>query len=227
MGQPIAFVIADTLNNAKDAAELISLEIEEYDVIVDPRDAMAGDSPSIHPSLNDNIALDWEYGDESEVDDLIEKAKYKTSIELRNSRLIISAMEPRACMASFDSETNSYDLHSPSQGLFGFTNILAKIFNVDRDQMHCHTPSVGGSFGMKSSPYPEYIASLVAAKKTGKTIKWKDTRTDSFLSDTHGRDSWIEATIAFDDNKKMVAAKIQVVANSGAFMGLMLSLIHI
>ena len=130
-------------------------------------------------------------------------------------------MEPRACMASFDSETNSYDLHSPSQGLFGFTNILAKIFNVDRDQMHCHTPSVGGSFGMKSSPYPEYIASLVAAKKTGKTIKWKDTRTDSFLSDTHGRDSWIDATIAFDDNKKMVAAKIQVVANSGAFMGLM------
>ena len=88
MGQPIAFVIADTLNNAKDAAELISLEIEEYDVIVDPRDAMASDSPSIHPTLNDNIALDWEYGDESEVDDLIEKAKYKTSIELRNSRLI-------------------------------------------------------------------------------------------------------------------------------------------
>ena len=221
VGQPIAFVIADTLNNAKDAAELISLEIEEHDVIVDPRDAMAGGSPSIHPTLNDNIALDWEYGDESEVDDLIEKAKYKTSIELRNSRLIISAMEPRACMASFDSKTNSYDLHSPSQGLFGFTNILAKIFNVDRDQMHCHTPSVGGSFGMKSSPYPEYIASLVAAKKTGKTIKWKDTRTDSFLSDTHGRDSWIDATIAFDDNKKMVAAKIQVVANSGAFMGLM------
>ena len=87
--------------------------------------------------------------------------------------------------------------------------------------MHCHTPSVGGSFGMKSSPYPEYIAALVAAKKTGKTIKWKDTRTDSFLSDTHGRDSWINATIAFDENKKMLGAKIDVVANSGAFMGLM------
>ena len=149
---------------------------------------------------------------------MIERAKYKTSIELRNSRLIISAMEPRACMASFDSDTNSYDLHSPSQGLFGFSNILANIFNVDRDQMHCHTPSVGGSFGMKSSPYPEYIASLVG-KEDWKNNKWKDTRTDSFLSDTHGRDSWIDATIAFDDNKKMVAAKIQVVANSGAFMG--------
>jgi carbon-monoxide dehydrogenase large subunit len=98
---------------------------------------------------------------------------------------------------------------------------LANIFGVERDQMHCHTPSVGGSFGMKSSPYPEYIAALVAAKKTGKTIKWKDTRTDSFLSDTHGRDSWIYATIAFDENKKMLGAKIDVVANSGAFMGLM------
>ncbi len=221
VGQPIAFVIADTLNNAKDAAELISLEVEELDVIVDPRDAMSSDAPTIHPTLNDNIALDWEYGDQKEVDDLIKNAKYKTSIELRNSRLIISAMEPRACMASFDRDANTYDLHSPSQGLFGFANILANIFNVERDQMHCHTPSVGGSFGMKSSPYPEYIASLVAAKKTGKTIKWKDTRTDSFLSDTHGRDSWIDATIAFDDNKKMVAAKIHVVANSGAFMGLM------
>ena len=221
VGQPVAFVIADTLNNAKDASELISLEVEELDIIVDPRDALASDTPSIHPTLNDNIALDWEYGNQSEVDGLIQNAKYKTSIELRNSRLIISAMEPRACMASFDSDANTYDLHSPSQGLFGFANILANIFNVDRDQMHCHTPSVGGSFGMKSSPYPEYIASLVAAKKTGQTIKWKDTRTDSFLSDTHGRDSWIDATIAFDDNKKMVAAKIEVVANSGAFMGLM------
>ena len=161
VGQPVAFVIADTLNNAKDASELISLEVEELDVIVDPRDALASDTPSIHPTLNDNIALDWEYGNQSEVDDLIQNAKYKTSIELRNSRLIISAMEPRACMASFDSDANTYDLHSPSQGLFGFANILASIFNVDRDQMHCHTPSVGGSFGMKSSPYPEYILSLI------------------------------------------------------------------
>ncbi len=221
VGQPIAFIIADTLNNAKNASELISLEIEELDVIVDPRDAIETGASAIHPTLNDNIALDWEYGDESEVDKLIQTAKYKTSIELRNSRLIISAMEPRACMASFDQDSNTYDLHSPSQGLFGFANILANIFNVERDQMHCHTPSVGGSFGMKSSPYPEYIASLVAAKKTGKTIKWKDTRTDSFLSDTHGRDSWIDATIAFDDDMRMIAAKIDVVANSGAFMGLM------
>ena len=197
------------------------LDVDELDVIVDPKESMKVDMPPIHPSLENNIAIDWDYGDKDDVDNIIEKAKYKTSIELRNSRLIVSAMEPRACMASYDNKSSTYNLHSPSQGLFGFSNILANIFGVERDQMHCHTPSVGGSFGMKSSPYPEYIAALVAAKKTGKTIKWKDTRTDSFLSDTHGRDSWINATIAFDENKKMLGAKIDVVANSGAFMGLM------
>ena len=221
VGQPIAFIIADTLNNAKNAADFIMLDVDELDVIVDPKESMKVDMPPIHPSLENNIAIDWDYGDKDDVDNIIEKAKYKTSIELRNSRLIVSAMEPRACMASYDNKSSTYNLHSPSQGLFGFSNILANIFGVERDQMHCHTPSVGGSFGMKSSPYPEYIAALVAAKKTGKTIKWKDTRTDSFLSDTHGRDSWINATIAFDENKKMLGAKIDVVANSGAFMGLM------
>jgi carbon-monoxide dehydrogenase large subunit len=221
VGQPIAFIVADTLNNAKNAADFIILDIDELDVIVDPKEAMKADMSPIHPSLENNIAIDWDYGDKDDIDNIIEKAKYKTSIELRNSRLIVSAMEPRACMASYDNESSSFSLHSPSQGLFGFSNILANIFGVERDQMHCHTPSVGGSFGMKSSPYPEYIAALVAAKKTGKTIKWKDTRTDSFLSDTHGRDSWIYATIAFDENKKMLGAKIDVVANSGAFMGLM------
>ena len=221
VGQPVAFIIADTLNNAKNAADFINLEVEELDVIVDPNESIKSDI-TIHPEMNDNVAVDWEFGDEGEIDTLIKNAEYKTTIELRNSRLIVSAMEPRACFASYHKDEEEYELHSPSQGLFGFSNILSKfIFNIPRDKMHCHTHSVGGSFGMKSSPYPEYIASLVGAKKTGKSIKWKDTRTDSFLSDTHGRDSWINATLAFDKNKKMVAAKINVLANCGAFLGLM------
>lgn len=222
VGQPVAFIVADTLNNAKDAADYIELEVEELDVIVDANDAITNDAITIHPKMKDNVAVDWEFGDENEIDQLINNAKFKTTIELRNSRLIVSAMEPRACFASYHAKEEEYELHSPSQGLFGFSNILAKaIFNIPREKMHCHTHSVGGSFGMKSSPYPEYIASLVAAKKTGKSVKWADTRTDSFLSDTHGRDSWIKATLAFDENKKMVAAKINVVANCGAFLGLM------
>ena len=221
VGQPLAFIVADTLNNAKNASEHIVLDVEELDVVVDPRDSILQKAQPIHSGMKNNIAVDWEFGDESEIDTLINQAKYKTSIKLRNSRLIVSAMEPRACFATYKKVEDEYELHSPSQGLFGYSNILSKILGIPREKIHCHTHSVGGSFGMKSSPYPEYIAALVASKKVGKSIKWKDTRTDSFLSDTHGRDSWIDASIAFDDNMKMVAAKINVVANSGAYLGLM------
>ena len=222
VGQPIAFVIANTINNAKNAAEKIILDIEELDVIVDPREAIKENIATIHPEAKNNIAVDWEYGDESKIDRIIENAFHTTTLDLRNSRLIVAPMEPRACFAKYDNDKDEYELHAPSQGLFGFSNILAgPILNIPKEKLHVLTHSVGGSFGMKSSPYPEYIAALIGSKITGKSVKWKDTRTDSFISDTHGRDSWATATLAFNEKKEMIAGKINVVANCGAFLGLM------
>jgi len=222
LGQPVAFVVAETLGQARDAAEAIVLEIDELPAVTDPRAALAAGAPQLHDAVPNNMAIDWEFGDAAAVEAAFARAHHVTRLKIRNSRLVVSAMEPRACVAEYDTQTGHYTLTTPSQGVFGFTNILAnRILNVPRDTVHVRTPNVGGSFGMKSAPYPEYIAALAAARITGRAVRWRDTRSDSFLSDTHGRDAWAEAAIAFDAEGRLLAGRVTSHANSGAYLGQM------
>jgi carbon-monoxide dehydrogenase large subunit len=218
-GEAIAFIVAETLTAARDAAELIELEIEPLPAVTDALAAMTDDAPLLHNQAPNNIALDWEFGDGDEVDMIFAKAHYVSRVKLRNNRVHVAAMEPRATVAEYDAARAHYTLHIPSQGVFGMANGLANaILNIPRENLRIRTYDVGGSFGMKSSPYPEYVAALVAAKQVGRPVKWCDERSDSFLSDQHGRDSYAEASLAFDTDGRILAGRVLVQCNLGAYL---------
>ncbi len=218
-GEAVAFVVAESLAIARDAAELIEFEVEVLPAVTDAREAMKADAPRLHDEAEGNLALDWEFGDGAEVDRIFQDAHHVSSLTLRNNRVVVSAMEPRAAVGEFDADSGRYTLHVPTQGVFGFTNVLAtQILCIPREQLRVMTYEVGGSFGMKSAPYPEYAPVLIASRLLGRPVKWCDYRSDSFLSDQHGRDSWAEASLAFDTKGRILAGRVVSYANLGGYL---------
>jgi carbon-monoxide dehydrogenase large subunit len=216
-GEAVAMVVAQSAAQAKDAAELIELDVDALPAVTDAKAALAEGAPCLHEDAPGNLSLDWEYGDAQAVERAFAGARHVTRLTLRSNRLVVSALEPRAAVAIF--EEGRYRLHAPSQGVFGFRNSLAeKILGVTREELHVLTPDVGGSFGMKSAPYPEYVALLVAARRLGRPVKWCDERSDSFVSDQHGRDSYADAELAFDADGRILAGRVQVHCNLGAYL---------
>ncbi|MEL0020525.1 MAG: molybdopterin cofactor-binding domain-containing protein, partial [Rickettsiales bacterium] len=176
-GEAIAVVVAETLAQAKDASELIDLDIDVLPAVTDARDALREGAPQLHDGVSANQALDWELGDEEEAERIFAGAHHVTKLTLRNNRVVIAPMEPRAAVGEYDSESGRYTLHVPTQGVFGFTTELAEsVMGIPREKLRIQTYRVGGSFGMKSAPYPEYAPVLVAARRLGQPVKWCDER---------------------------------------------------
>jgi carbon-monoxide dehydrogenase large subunit len=218
-GEAVAMIVAETLSQARDAAEEIEFDVEALPAVTDPKAAGAPDAPQLHNEAPGNLALDWEFGDEAKTDRIFAAAHHVQHLTLRNNRIVVAAMEPRAALAQFDPARERYTLYVPSQGVFGITGVISEhILGIPRDKLRIVTRDVGGSFGMKSAPYPEYIAALVAARLVGRPVKWCDERSDSFLSDQHGRDSWADASLAFDAQGKILAGRIISHANLGAYL---------
>ena len=217
-GEAIAVVVAASLSAAKDAADLIELEIDVLPTVTDAEHALNAAAPCLHEEAPGNLALDWEYGDEAAVDAAFASAHHVTRLKLRNNRVVVAAMEPRAIVAEYDAETGRYTMHSQSQGVFGLRNGMARVMGIAPEQMRILTNDVGGSFGMKGAPYPEYAPVLLASRRLGRPVKWCDERSDSFLSDQHGRDSWAEASLAFDAEGRMLAGRVVNYANLGAYL---------
>jgi carbon-monoxide dehydrogenase large subunit len=218
MGEAVALVVAETLAQARDASELIDFEVEELASVTDCVAAAEDGAPLLHDEAPRNTCLDWEYGDGAAVDAAFAEAHHITRLRLRSNRVHVSAMEPRSAVAEFDAQSSRYTLHAPSQGVFGLTGGLANIMGVEREQMHVLTNDVGGSFGMKGAPYPEYPPLLLAARRLGRPVKWCDDRSGSMVSDQHGRDSWAEASLAFDKEGRILAGRVEVQCNVGAYL---------
>ncbi|MEL0020196.1 MAG: molybdopterin cofactor-binding domain-containing protein, partial [Rickettsiales bacterium] len=218
MGEAVALVVAETLAQARDASELIEFEVEELASVTDCVAAAEDGAPLLHDEAPRNTCLDWEYGDGAAVDEAFAEAHHITRLRLRSNRVHVSAMEPRSAVAEFDAQSSRYTLHAPSQGVFGLTGGLANIMGVEREQMHVLTNDVGGSFGMKGAPYPEYPPLLLAARRLGRPVKWCDDRSGSMVSDQHGRDSWAEASLAFDKEGRILAGRVEVQCNVGAYL---------
>ena len=217
-GEAIAVVVAESLEDAKDASELIDLDLEVLPAVTDAREALRDGMAQLHDAAPANRALDWEIGDEAEADRIFAAAHHVTQLTFRNNRVVIAPMEPRAAVAEYDEESERYTLHVPTQGVFGFTTELSEaIMNIPRENLRIRTYRVGGSFGMKSAPYPEYAPVLVAARQLGRAVKWCDERSDSFLSDQHGRDGWAEGSLAFDAEGNVLAARLISYGNAGAY----------
>ena len=217
-GEAVAYVVAETLAQAQDASELIEFEVEDLAVVTDCAVAGEAGAPQLHDEAPGNTALDWEFGDGDAVDKIFTGAHHVTTLKLRNNRVHVSAMEPRAAVAEYDAESGRYTLHVPSQGAFGLTGGIAGVLGVERRMVRIRTYDVGGSFGMKGAPYPEYPPTLLAARQLNRPVKWCDDRSGSMVSDQHGRDSWAEASLAFDADGHILAGRVLVQCNLGAYL---------
>src|SRR6516225_5966481 len=167
VGDPIAFVVAETLLQAKDAAEAVDVEIEPLPAVVGSAEAIQPGAPLLHAEAPGNIALDYHYGDADQVAAAFAKASHVTRLKLVNSRVVVNAMEPRSAVGVHDAASGRYTLHVPTQGVFGMRGSIAEILKVEPKQVRIRTGHVGGSFGMKAAPFPEYVCVLHAARVLG------------------------------------------------------------
>ena len=216
VGDPVALVVAETREAAKDAAEAVMLDISPLPAVTDAREAASPDAPQLYDDAPGNLVLDFHYGDTAAVDAAFAAAAHVTRLDLRNSRIVVAAMEPRSAIAAM--EDGRLVLRVGCQGVFGLRNTLATIMNVPQDQVRVLTGNVGGSFGMKAGVYPEYIALLHAARSLGRPVKWTDARSDSFLSDSHGRDHDFSGELALDADGKFLAVRLTGYGNVGAYL---------
>ena len=219
VGEPVVAIIAETAAQARDAAELVELEIAPLPPVIALEDAVSPGAVQVHEEAANNVCLDFQMGDAEATATAFEEAAHVTRLHLDNNRCFVSAMEPRAAVADFDSAEDRYILHVCSQGVMGMRNILANaIFNIDPEKIHVLTDDVGGSFGMKSMPYHEYPVIMLAAKQLGRAVKWSADRSESCLSDHHGRASQFEAELALDKDGKFLAVRVTGLADMGGYL---------
>jgi len=218
VGEPVAFVVAETANQAKNAAEAVLLDVDPLSAVTTAAAAAAPGAPLLHDEVPGNLVLDFHYGDAEEVAAAFSGAAHVTKLTLRNNRIVVSAMEPRSAIGSFDAESGRYTLNVGCQGVFGMRAGLAGVLGVPADKVRVLTGNVGESFGMKAAVYPEYICLLHTARVFGRPVKWTDERSDSFLSDNSGRDHEMEAELALDAEGKFLAMRISGFGNIGAYV---------
>jgi aerobic carbon-monoxide dehydrogenase large subunit len=217
VGEAVAFVVAETTVQAKDAAEAVTLDIEPLPVVTTPAAALAPDAPQLHAGTPGNVVVDYHYGETQAVDAAFAKAAHVTRFSLTSNRIVVNALEPRSAVAAYDRKTERFTLHLGCQGVFGLRNAVKDILGVPADKVHVLSGNVGGSFGMKASVFPEYVCLLHAARALGRSVKWTDERSESFLSDHHGRDHEMTAELALDREGNFLAVRLTGVGNAGAF----------
>lgn len=218
VGDPVAVVIAESRALAQDAAEAVTVDIEELPAVTRASDAAKPGAPQLYDDVPGNVALDYYYGDTEKVAEAFDKAAHVTRLDIFNNRLVVASMEPRGLLADFDSESRRWTVHIGCQGAFGMRNSLADIMDVPKEQVHVLTGHVGGSFGMKAPVYPEYVCAMHAARALGRPVKWIDTRSGSFLSDHHGRDHEFTIELALDKDGKFLATRAVGYGNMGAYL---------
>lgn len=218
VGDAIAFIVAESLNDARDAAELIDVSYEPLPVVVNTKSALEPDAIPAFEGADSNLAFTEFTGDQEAVDAAFSIADQVAEIELINNRLVCNYMEPRACVAQWNSEEESYTVNLASQGVHGVRNTLAEVLNEDPDSIRVITGDVGGGFGTKVFCYREYPLCMVAARRLGRCVRWTCDRNEHFLQDAHGRDNVVKARMAMDEEGRFLALDIDLIAAMGAYM---------
>jgi carbon-monoxide dehydrogenase large subunit len=218
VGDPIAFVVAETLAQARDAAEAVELDIEPLPAVTNAAQATKPGAPLLYDHIPNNVALDYHYGDTAKIDAAFASAAHVTKLDIVNNRVAVVSMEPRVALAAYDKAAERYTLQVPTQGVSGNKATLAKILNVPTEKVRILTANVGGSFGMKNVNYPEYTCILHAAKALARPVKWTDERSNSFLSDSQGRSQLIHAELALDAEGRFLAVRLTGYGNLGAYI---------
>ena len=218
VGDPVAFVVAETKLQARDAAEAVEVDIDDLPSVTDARAAAQPGAPQLFDDVPGNVVLDWHYGEADKVKDAFANAAHVTKLPLISNRIVVSAMEPRSAVGAYDKASGRWTFYVGSQGVFGFKNSLADLLGEKPENVRIITGNVGGSFGMKAGIYPEYACILHAARLLGRPVKWTDDRSESFLSDCHGRDHDFEGELALDKDGRFLAVRLTGYANMGAVL---------
>jgi carbon-monoxide dehydrogenase large subunit len=218
VGDPVVCVVAETLAQAKDATEAVVLDIEPLPAVTTASEAAAPDAPQLYDAVPGNLVLDYHYGDAEKTAAAFAQAAHVERLAIRNTRLVVSAMEPRAAIAVHDAKSDAFTLHTESQGVFGMRAQIVAILGTSADKVRVLTGNVGGSFGMKATVYPEYICLLHAARELNRPVKWTDERSGSFVSDCHGRDHEVTGELALDAEGRFLALRITGYGNMGAYL---------
>ena len=219
VGDHIAVVVADTYAQAKDAAEKIEVDYDELPAAVSTADATSDGQPLVHDEIAANRVYDWELGDKAAVDAAIAGAHHVTKVDIVNNRLIPNAMEPRAAIGDYDFGDESFTLYTTSQNPHVARLVLSAFVGIAPEhKLRVVAPDVGGGFGSKIFIYAEETVCLWASKRVGRPVKWTGERSESFMSDAHGRDHVTTAELALDENGKFLALKVDTVANMGAYL---------
>jgi carbon-monoxide dehydrogenase large subunit len=218
VGDPIAIVVAETVAEARDAAEAVNVAITPLPAVTDAAVAAAPGAPRLYDHIANNTPLHYHSGDADAVAKAFASAAHIARLDLVNNRLAVVPMEPRVGLAAFDPADGRFTLYAPTQGVAGNRNTLAGLLNVARDKVRLVTIHVGGSFGMKNAGYPEYLCILHAAKALGRPVKWLDERSTSFLTDNHGRAQTVRAELALAGDGAFLAVRVTGYGNVGAYL---------
>src|SRR2546422_591982 len=219
VGDPVACVVANSAVQAKDAAEAVELDIEPLPAVALASAAAKPGAPQLYEDVPGNVALDFLFGEPEKVAEAFRNAFHVSKLSLRNTRVVVAAMEPRAALCAYDAAAGRWTLTAPGQGVFAMRNQLADILGVPQDKVRLRTFHVGGSFGMKGSIYPEYVCLAHASRALARPVKWTDERSGSFLSDQHGRDAEMTAELALDKDGRFLAVRVTGYGNVGAYLG--------
>ena len=218
VGDPVAFVVAETQAEARDSAEAVVVDIESLPTVTDAREAAQPGAPVVFDDVPGNVCANFHSGDTPKVEEAFAKAAHVTRLRLISNRIVVCAMEPRSAVAFYDKASDRYTFQAGNQGVFGLKHQMAALLGIKPAQMRILTGNVGGSFGMKGSPYPEYAGLFHASKLLGRPVKWTDDRSGSFLSDQHGRDHDFDAELALDKDGTFLAVRLVGYANLGGYL---------
>lgn len=211
VGEPVACVVAETLAQAKDAAELIDFDFDDLDTHMD----LAPGGPPLYKDVPDNVAFDWGMGQEKETEAAFAKAANIIRYNVGDNRVIVNSMEPRGCYAEWEGERPHLCVNG--QGVWDPKERLAFAFQIEERLVRVTNPDVGGGFGMKGMVYPEYFVVTQAARQIGRPVRWMSERTEAMLTDNAGRDLVSTCELAFDESNKIIAYRVNTLCNLGAY----------
>jgi aerobic carbon-monoxide dehydrogenase large subunit len=219
VGDMAAVVVAETLAQAKDAAEQVEVDYEPLPAAVAMAEAVRNGAAQLHDDVPNNVCFAWGLGDKTATDEAFKKAEHVVKLDLVNNRKIPNAVEPRAAVSEYDAGTGRYTVYTTSQNPHVVRLLMgAFVLKIPEHKLRIVSPDVGGGFGSKIPFYPEEAVITWAAKKVGRPVKWTAERSESFLADTHGRDHVTHAELALDRNGKFLALRVNTMANMGAYL---------
>ena len=219
VGEAVAIAVAETTGQAADAAAAVVVDLDPLPAASDVERALAPGAHPLWPEAPGNVAFDWTDGDGAAVDAAFRSAAHVARVRLHDTRLAPSALEPRTAIGQWDAAGERYTLIASTQGVAVVRRLLAEgVFKIPPQKLRVVTYDVGGGFGMKVQAYPEYAAILFAARRTGRPVKWRATRIESFLADTHGRDGILEGLLALDAAGRFLALRARTRVGIGAYV---------